>query len=43
MLQKEIAEKVHEDTDKLFKMIAQAYAVLSDPTKVRDTRNCFKE
>lgn len=32
-LQKEIAEKVHEDTDKLFKMIAQAYAVLSDPTK----------
>lgn len=30
---KEIAEEVHKDTDKLFKMIGEAYAVLSDPSK----------
>ncbi|KAL3533717.1 hypothetical protein ACH5RR_007238 [Cinchona calisaya] len=30
---KDIVEKVHEDADRLFKMIAEAYAVLSDPDK----------
>ncbi|CAN8299449.1 unnamed protein product [Cochlearia groenlandica] len=32
-LWKEIGEEVHRDTDKLFKMIGEAYAVLSDPAK----------
>ncbi|CAI9768623.1 unnamed protein product [Fraxinus pennsylvanica] len=32
-LWKEIAEEVHKDLDRLFKMIGEAYAVLSDPTK----------
>lgn len=32
-LWKEIAEEVHKDTDRLFKMIGEAYAVLSDPVK----------
>ncbi|XP_059429535.1 uncharacterized protein LOC132163311 isoform X2 [Corylus avellana] len=32
-LWKEIAEEVHKDADKLFKMIGEAYAVLSDATK----------
>ncbi|KAL9248349.1 hypothetical protein vseg_021681 [Gypsophila vaccaria] len=32
-LWKEVAEEVYKDTDKLFKMIGEAYAVLSDPTK----------
>lgn len=30
---KDIAELVHKDSDRLFKMIGEAYAVLSDPTK----------
>ncbi|CAN6560409.1 unnamed protein product [Malus baccata var. baccata] len=30
---KEIAEEVHKDADRLFKMIGEAYAVLSDATK----------
>ncbi|XP_043691813.1 uncharacterized protein LOC122642418 isoform X2 [Telopea speciosissima] len=30
---KEIAEEVHKDADRLFKMIGEAYAILSDPTK----------
>lgn len=33
-LWKEIGAEVHNDTDRLFKMIGEAYAVLSDPTKV---------
>ncbi|XP_059315308.1 uncharacterized protein LOC132065786 [Lycium ferocissimum] len=32
-LWKEIAEEVHKDADKLFKMIGEAYAVLSDSAK----------
>ncbi|KAL2941973.1 DnaJ-like protein subfamily C member 7 [Bienertia sinuspersici] len=35
-LWKEIAEGVYKDADKLFKMIGEAYAVLSDPDKVTD-------
>jgi len=31
---KDIAELVHKDSDRLFKIIGEAYAVLSDPTKV---------
>ncbi|KAH9789978.1 Heat shock protein DnaJ with tetratricopeptide repeat-containing protein [Citrus sinensis] len=33
-LWKEIGAEVHKDAEKLFKMIAEAYAVLSDPSKV---------
>ncbi|XP_031272500.1 uncharacterized protein LOC116130971 [Pistacia vera] len=32
-LWKEIGAEVHNDADRLFKMIGEAYAVLSDPTK----------
>ncbi|XP_042483664.1 uncharacterized protein LOC122064035 isoform X2 [Macadamia integrifolia] len=32
-LWKEIAEEIHKDADRLFKMIGEAYAVLFDPTK----------
>ena len=34
-LWKAIAAEVHKDADKLFKMIGEAYAVLSDSIKVR--------
>ena len=34
-LWKATAEEVHKDADKLFKMIGEAYAVLSDSIKVR--------
>ncbi|CAA6663581.1 unnamed protein product [Spirodela intermedia] len=34
-LWKEVADEVHRDTDRLFKMIGEAYAVLSDPSKYR--------
>ncbi|KAL9237945.1 hypothetical protein vseg_012435 [Gypsophila vaccaria] len=46
---KDIAELVHKDSDRLFKMIGEAYAVLSDPTKreeydeEEDTRKALKE
>lgn len=33
-LWKEISEGAYNDADKLFKMIGEAYAVLSDPDKV---------
>ena len=29
-----VVEEVHKDADRLFKMIGEAYAVLSDPNKV---------
>ncbi|GMP87840.1 hypothetical protein CsSME_00040052 [Camellia sinensis var. sinensis] len=32
-LWKEVVDNVHKDADRLFKMIGEAYAVLSDPTK----------
>ncbi|KAI8014819.1 hypothetical protein LOK49_LG05G02155 [Camellia lanceoleosa] len=48
-LWKEIANEVHKDADRLFKMIGEAYAVLSDPTKrshydlQEELRNAQKE
>lgn len=33
-LWKEVGEKIHSDADRLFKVIGEAYAVLSDPSKV---------
>ncbi|KAL0453147.1 UNVERIFIED_CONTAM: DnaJsubfamily C member 7 [Sesamum latifolium] len=32
-LWKEVGEKIHKDADRLFKIIGEAYAVLSDPSK----------
>ena len=40
---KEIAEELHKDADRLFKMIGEAYTVLSDPTKVSKTDNCYTQ
>ncbi|CAL5350575.1 unnamed protein product [Camellia sinensis] len=48
-LWKEIADEVHKDADRLFKMIREAYAVLLDPTKrshydlQEELRNAQKE
>lgn len=48
-LWKEIGAEVHKDAEKLFKMIAEAYAVLSDPSKrsrydlEEETRNTQKK
>lgn len=48
-LWKEIATEVHESADRLFKIIGEAYAVLSDPTKraqydlEEDIRKAHKE
>ncbi|GAU17961.1 hypothetical protein TSUD_330860 [Trifolium subterraneum] len=46
---KEISQEVHKDADRLFKMIGEAYAVLSDTAKVRseydmeeDIRKAYK-
>ncbi|XP_021741067.1 uncharacterized protein LOC110707352 [Chenopodium quinoa] len=46
---KDIADLVHKDSDRLFKIIGEAYAVLSDPTKreeydnEEDMRKALKE
>ncbi|KAL7195966.1 hypothetical protein ACSBR1_036070 [Camellia fascicularis] len=48
-LWKQIADEVHKDADRLFKMIGEAYAMLSDPTKrshydvQEELRNAQKE
>ncbi|KAJ8449434.1 hypothetical protein Cgig2_002231 [Carnegiea gigantea] len=39
-LWKEIAEEVYKDADRLFKMIGEAFGVLSDPTK--SVATCFQ-
>lgn len=33
-LWRELADEVHRDADRLFKMIGEAYTILSDPSKV---------
>lgn len=37
-LWKEISQDVYRDSDRLFKLIGEAYAVLSDPSKVCNFR-----
>ncbi|KAF9592592.1 hypothetical protein IFM89_016043 [Coptis chinensis] len=38
---KEVAEEVHKDADRLFKMIGEAYAVISDPVKALDFKSIY--
>ncbi|XP_011075360.1 uncharacterized protein LOC105159854 [Sesamum indicum] len=48
-LWKEVGEKIHKDADRLFKIIGEAYAVLSDPSKrskydtEEEMRNIFRD
>ena len=43
-LWREVAGEVHADADRLFKMIGEAYTILSDPTKVSYlSYNIFKD
>ncbi|KAI3471716.1 hypothetical protein Pfo_028366 [Paulownia fortunei] len=40
-LWKDFGEKIHKDADRLFKIIGEAYAVLSDPSK--EMRNIYRD